>query len=161
MLFLALPLEIVDGLLRTIFNEIAVVVDTRPFRLPIWDIKHSSWVKHVATAVVRYWHWNLAKKESLPDLKVLPLFWGLEVDQGWKQQDHVPPFIHDGCPAICAADLARKFMDAGLLRTFVPTEIMDTVSEVNVVFVEDGCPLKGCTCDEYEWPIKLHGISSD
>lgn len=78
-------------------------------------------------------------------IKIFALLWRLEIDQGWKQQDHVPSFIHDRCTAICTADFARQLVHGSLFGTFVPAEVVDTISEVDVFFVEDGGPLKGCS----------------
>ncbi len=36
-------------------------------------------------------------------------------------------------------------MFGSFLRAFVPTEVMVTVAEVDVLFVEDGGPLEGST----------------
>ena len=83
--------------------------------------------------------------ESLRYVKVLSIFRGLEVYQRWEQQDHISTLIHDWSPAVRAADLARQLVDAGLLGALIPAKIVVTVGEVNVLFVEDGCPLKWCT----------------
>jgi hypothetical protein len=34
------------------------------------------------------------------------LFFTLEFNQGWEEQDHVPALIHDRGSAVCTADLA-------------------------------------------------------
>jgi len=78
------------------------------------------------------------------DIKVFAVLWILEIDQGWEQQDHVPPLVHDGCTTVGAADFAGQLMHGSLLRALVPSEVVDAVSEVNVFFVEDGGPLEWC-----------------
>lgn len=35
---------------------------------------------------------------------------GLEVQQRWEHQDHIPSFVHDERTAVLAADFARKLM---------------------------------------------------
>lgn len=47
-LLLALPLELIDGFLRAILNQITLVVNARPFGLSVGDIEYPSWVEHVA-----------------------------------------------------------------------------------------------------------------
>lgn len=36
-------------------------------------------------------------------------------------------------------------MHGGFLRALVPAQVVDAVGEVDVFFVEDGCPLEGCS----------------
>lgn len=78
--------------------------------------------------------------------KVLAFLWRLKVDQSWEQQNHVPPFIHDRCTTVCTADFAGQFMHGSLLGTLVPAKVVDALGEINVLFVENGSPLEGCSC---------------
>lgn len=48
LLILTLPLELVDGVLGTIRDQIAAVVDTGPLGLSVVDVEDSSGVEHVA-----------------------------------------------------------------------------------------------------------------
>ena len=75
---------------------------------------------------------------------MLPLLVILEINQGREEQDHVPPFVHDGGAAVGAADFAGELVHARLLRGLVPAEIVVAVGKVDVVFVEDGGPLERC-----------------
>ena len=87
-----------------------------------------------------------SKRMHLRDVEILTLFWTLEVDQGWKQQDHVPPLIHDRCATVGTADFAGELVHGGLVRALVPAQVVMAVGEVDVVFVKDGCPLERCSC---------------
>lgn len=58
--------------------------------------------------------------ETLRGRKILLILFALEIDQGWKEQDHVASLVHDGCSAICAADLARQFVPARLFAAVIP-----------------------------------------
>ena len=78
-------------------------------------------------------------------LEILLILVVFEVDERWEQENHVSTFVHDWCTTVCAADFAGEFVNAGLLAGFVPAEIVVAVSEVDVVFVEDGAPLEGCS----------------
>ena len=144
LLVLTLPLQLVDGFLGTVGDEVAAVIKAGPLRFPIIDIEDASAVEHVATgtSLVIAMIIEFRLVDDVPDVEILPIFWVLEVNQGGKQQNHVPPFIHDGCSAVCAADFARKFVDAGFLGAFVPAKIVVAVGEVDVVLVKDGCPLE-------------------
>lgn len=83
------------------------------------------------------------ERASLPDVKVLAVLGGFEVDQGWEQQDHVSTFIHNGCSAVGAADLAWQLVHTRLFGALVPAKVVLAFGEVDVVLVEDCCPLKG------------------
>lgn len=147
-LFLTLPLQLVDGFLGAVLDQITVVVDTTPLWLSIRDVKYASRVKHVAAGEgsVMTIDWGAGgSTEFLPDFKVLSILGSLEVDQGREQQDHVSSFVHDGSSAVGTADLARQLVNTSFLRTLIPAQIVMAVCEVDVVFVEDGCPLEGCT----------------
>lgn len=86
------------------------------------------------------------ESDSLRGIEVLPVLFRFEVDQGWEQQYHIPPFIHDGRPTVRAADFAGELVFACLLRTVVPPQVMVAVREVDVFLVEDGSPLEGGSC---------------
>lgn len=79
-----------------ISDQVAVVIDPRPFWLAIIDVEDSTRVKHVAAY-----------------LKVFPIFGRLEINQGWKEQDHVPSLVHDGCTAVSAANFAWQLVHGG------------------------------------------------
>lgn len=49
LLILTLPLQLVDGVLGTVGDEVAAVVKAGPFRFSIIDIEDASAVEHVAT----------------------------------------------------------------------------------------------------------------
>ena len=67
----------------------------------------------------------------------------LEFDQGRKQQDHVPPFVHDRRSTVAASDLAWQLVPRRLLATVIPDEIVVPLCEIDVLLVEDSGPLKG------------------
>jgi hypothetical protein len=67
------------------------------------------------------------------------------MDQTREQQNHIAALIHDRRMAVRTADLARQLVLDRLLRRVVPLEVVVAVGEVDVVFVEDGRPLKGCS----------------
>lgn len=66
------------------------------------------------------------------------------MDQARKQENHVPALVHDGRVAEAAAHLAGKLVLYALLRRVVPLQVVVSVREVDVFFVEDGGPLEGC-----------------
>ena len=68
------------------------------------------------------------------------------MDESRIQQDHIPSLIHDGSAAVSARDLAGKLVLCGLFSGLVPAEVVVAVSEVDVVFVEDGGPLERGGC---------------
>lgn len=80
------------------------------------------------------------------DVEVLAVLRRLEVDQSWEQQYHIPPFVHDRCTAVRAADFAGELVHRGLLRALIPAKVVNALGEVDVFFVEDGSPLEGCSC---------------
>lgn len=86
--------------------------------------------------------WNV---HFIPDVEVLAVLGGFEIDEGGEQEDHVAAFVHDGGSAVGAADLAGQLVDAGFLGALVPAEVVVAVGEVDVVLVEDGGPLEGGT----------------
>lgn len=81
----------------------------------------------------------------LPYIKILPVLGRFPIDQGWEQQDHVPALVHDRCTTVGAADFAGKFVHACFIGGLIPAEVMVAAGEVDVVFVEDGGPLEGCS----------------
>lgn len=97
----------------------------------------------------------------LPDVKVLSIFGGLEVDQSRKQQDHVPSFVHDRGSAVGTANLAWQLVNTGLLRALVPTQIVMAVGEIDVVFVKDGRPLERCTFIASSEQARVSSIEKD
>lgn len=78
--------------------------------------------------------------------EILPILLALKVNQGREKEDHVATFVHDRGAAIGAADFARKLVDAGFLRGFIPPEVMMAVREVDVCLVKDGTPLERGSC---------------
>lgn len=50
-LLLTLSLQLVDGFLRAILDQITLVVDAGPFGFSVGDVQDSSRVEHVATSV--------------------------------------------------------------------------------------------------------------
>lgn len=73
---------------------------------------------------------------------------GLQVDQAWKQEDHVTALVHDGRMAVVAADFARHAVGDVLVGRVVPFEVVMTAAEVDVGLVEDGSPLEGSSYDD-------------
>ncbi len=82
-----------------LLQQLAVVIDSTPLRFSVVDIQHPSGVEHVAA-----------------DVEIFAVFRTFEVDEGGKQEDHVAALVHDGSAAVGAANLAREFVHAGLLR---------------------------------------------
>ena len=80
--------------------------------------------------------------DDLPDVEILSVLGTLKINQRREQQDHVASFVHDGSPTVGTADLAGKFVHTGLLTTLVPAQVVVTMSEIDVIFVEDSSPLK-------------------
>ena len=66
----------------------------------------------------------------------------VELDQGWKEQDHVASLVHDRCVSVGAADFGRKLVSCCLLCAVVPSQIVVAASEVDILLVKDGCPLE-------------------
>lgn len=91
----------------------------------------------------------------VPWVEVLAILRGFEVDQGGEKQDHVSPFVHDGCSAVCTADLARQLVNAGFLGALVPAKVVMAMGEIDVVLVEDCGPLErgACKLDQY-WVLQ-------
>jgi hypothetical protein len=71
---------------------------------------------------------------------------GLEMHQRREEEDHVAALVHDGGVAEGAADFAGELVLDRLAGGVVPFEVVVAVGEVDVFFVEDGCPLEGCGC---------------
>ena len=74
-----------------------------------------------------------------------PILIGLEMNEGGKKEDHVASLIHDGTVAVGAPDFAGELVFSGLGCWIVPLEVMVAVGKIDVIFMEDGCPLKGCS----------------
>jgi hypothetical protein len=81
----------------------------------------------------------------LPGLEESLILVGLEVDERRKQQNHVATLIHYRAVTIRAADLARELVLDGLLGRIVPLQLMVAVGEVDILLMEDGCPLEWCS----------------
>jgi hypothetical protein len=92
-LFLPLPLELPNLLRGTILNQITLVINPGPLRQTIGDIHNALAVEHVAAR-----------------LEVRLVLVGLEVDQGWEEEDHVAPLVHDGAVAEGAAHFAGQLV---------------------------------------------------
>ena len=86
--------------------------------------------------------WEINQPGTLRGLEILLILFALKVDESREQQDHVTSLVHDGCPAICAANLARQFVPARLFAAVIPAKVVMATSEVDILFVEDGSPLK-------------------
>lgn len=71
---------------------------------------------------------------------------GLEMDQAGEQQNHVAALVHDGTMAVRAADFAGELVFDALGCWIIPLEVVVAVQEVDVVFVEDRCPLERSSC---------------
>ena len=65
------------------------------------------------------------------------------LDQGREQKNHIPPLIHDGRPAVGALYLAGEVVGCRFGRGVIPAKVVVAVCEVDVFFMEDGCPLEG------------------
>ena len=63
-------------------------------------------------------------------------------DEGGEEKDHVAAFVHDQGAAKGAGDFTGELVPDRFLGGVVPAEVVDTVGEVDVGFVEDCCPLK-------------------
>lgn len=127
-LLLALPLKLPDLLRRRVLNKITLVVDTAPLGQTIWDIHNALAVEHVTAG-----------------LEVRLIFVGLEVDERGEEQDHVAALVHDGAVAVRAAHFAGQLVLDALRGGVVPLEVVVAVGEVDVLLVEDGRPLEGCS----------------
>jgi len=147
-LFLTLALVLLHKLRRRVFDEIALLVQARPFGQTIRNVHNALAVEHVAS--VKH---NVSEafdntrspcSSDSPRLEVSLILICLQVDQAREQQDHVPALIHNRAVAVRAADLARQLVLDALVRRVIPLEIVVAVEEVDVVLVEDGGPLKGC-----------------
>ena len=125
-LLLPLPLQLPDLLRRAILNQITLIINTRPLRQAVGDVHNALAVEHVAAR-----------------LEVRLVLVGLEVNQGWEEEDHVAPLVHDGAVAEGAAHFAGQLVLDRLVRGVVPFEVVVPVAEVDVGFVEDGGPLEG------------------
>lgn len=67
-----------------------------------------------------------------------------EVDDTRKHQDHVPTFVHDRRVAVRAADLARQLVVRLLVARIVERQAFRALLEVQVLLLENGCPLERC-----------------
>lgn len=86
LLILALPLFMLFlELFRRIAHQFTLAVDTRPLRLPVVDVKDSSWIEHVA-AVTRKHQQSLllGVTSDILNVEVFAILWRLEIDQGWE-----------------------------------------------------------------------------
>lgn len=92
-LLLPLPFQLPDLLRRAILNQITLIINTRPLRQAIGDVHNALTVEHVAAR-----------------LEVRLVLVGLEVNQGWEEEDHVAPLIHDGAVAERAAHFAGQLV---------------------------------------------------
>ena len=70
----------------------------------------------------------------------------LELDERREEQDHVATLVHDGAVAERAADLARQLVFGRFGGRIIPLEVVVTVFEADVFFVEDGGPLERSSC---------------
>jgi hypothetical protein len=112
--------------LSLIIDPITHKVQTSPFVQPVLDIAHSLRVEHVASR-----------------FECLAAFGGVDAfDEGREEKDHVAAFVHDRGAAKGAGDFAGERVRNRFLGGLVPAEVVDTVDEVDVGFVEDCCPLK-------------------
>lgn len=68
------------------------------------------------------------------------------MDQAGEQQNHVAALIHDRAVAVAAADLAGKLVLDALVGRVVPLEVVVAVGKVDILLVEDGCPLERSGC---------------
>ena len=77
----------------------------------------------------------------------------LELEQAREEQDHVPTLVHDWAPTMGARDLAGQLVLRRLFAAVVPDQIVVAVCEVDVLLVEDSCPLerRACSKDKH-WP---------
>ena len=64
-------------------------------------------------------------------------------DESGEEKDHVAAFVHDRGAAKGAGDFTGERVLDRFLGGLVPAEVVETVGEVDVGFVEDCCPLKG------------------
>jgi hypothetical protein len=85
-------------------------------------------------------------RTNLPRSKVPLVLIALELDKRREEQNHVSTLVHDRTVAERAADLARQLVFGGFGGRVVPLEVVVTVFEVDVVFVENGGPLEWCGC---------------
>ena len=73
-----------------------------------------------------------------------PTFVGADaLDEGGEEEDHVAAFVHDGGAAVGAGDLAGEVVRDVFVRWVIPAEIVVAMGEVDVVLLEDACPLEG------------------
>lgn len=103
-------------------------------------------------------------------LLLLPLLVrrAVELDQLWKQQADIAPFVHDGCTTERARDLGGHFILASLLSGRVEGQIAGALVEPDIFFMEDDTPLEGrpmhdltpATVAELgvQWFVSLQGI---
>jgi hypothetical protein len=78
-----------------------------------------------------------------PGLEVVLILLCLEVHQAGEEKNHIASLIHDRTVAVRAADFAWELVLDALVGWVVPLEIVMAVGEVDVLLVEDGCPLEG------------------
>lgn len=86
-------------------------------------------------------------KDDIPGLEVGLVFIVLEVDQTWKQENHVTTLIHDGRMAEATSNLAWKLVFDALATGIIPLQVMMPMREVDVLFMEDGSPLEGSSLE--------------
>jgi len=86
------------------------------------------------------------RSRNIPRLKPSLVLVCLEVNERRKEENHVAALIHDRAVAEGAADLAGEFVLDALVGRVVPLEVVVAVREVDIVLVEDGGPLEGCSC---------------
>jgi hypothetical protein len=85
-------------------------------------------------------------RTNLPRSKVPLVLIALELDERREEQNHVSALVHNRTVAERTADLARQLVFGGFGGRVVPLEVVVTVFEVDVVFVENGGPLEWCGC---------------
>lgn len=90
------------------------------------------------------------------------------MNQTGKQQDHIPPFIHNGTVAEGTPHFARQLVLVGLCCGIIPLKIVMAMREVDVVFVENGGPLERCGYKEAamsangpRWQVASYAERSD
>jgi hypothetical protein len=130
-----LPLHLLLHAVVILLDDLTLIADfiTRkvqpcPLIQSIFDIAHPLWVEHMAGRSER-----LAAFGSIYAL-----------DKGREEEDHVTALVHDGGAAEGAGDFAGQLVLDALLGRLIPAKVMNAIGEVNVRFVEDGCPLKRC-----------------
>ena len=165
---------LIEFISRTISDESAGVCHTAPFRKPVRDILRSgaterqsmsysvrktttSWnayhnslvVEHVQPAAdlvqLQGIHFFVERHQihSLGS-EILPGLLRFECDESWKKQNQFSSLVHDWSFAKITPYFARQFVSGFACLRIVPFEILRAVDEVDIFFVEDGCPLEWC-----------------